>query len=131
MSGHCDRRASGTFPFIILGGGLDCPPLWGRAIVIYLNDPSKLACLPSLGRAAMLVYVRPSSRIPSPRQTSAKGVVEVALDCAHRTSTVLPCAFCEQEGHLITPALPFSGRAFREHRTNVAVLPILFIVRPL
>ena len=27
MSGHCDRRASGTFPFIILGGGLDCPPL--------------------------------------------------------------------------------------------------------
>ena len=24
---------------------------------------------------------------------------------------------------------PFSGRAFREHRTNVGVLPILFIVR--
>ena len=29
-----------------------------------------------------------------------------ALYCAHRTSTFLSCAFCEQEGHLAAPFLP-------------------------
>jgi len=44
-------------------------------------------------------------------QTSAKGVAKAALDCAHRTSTFLSCAFCEQEGHLATPSphLPAGG----------------------
>ena len=32
-----------------------------------------------------------------------KGVAKAALYCAHRTSTVSPCAFCEQEGHLAAP----------------------------
>ena len=32
-----------------------------RTTLINLNDPSKLACFPSLGRAPMLVYVRPSN----------------------------------------------------------------------
>src|SRR5438552_17848130 len=36
--------------------------------------------------------------------TSSKGVAEAALNCAYRTSTVSSCAFCEQEGHLATPA---------------------------
>jgi hypothetical protein len=45
-----------------------------------------------------------------------KGVAEAALYCAHRTSTVSPCAFCEQEGHLATPFPSFLGRALREHR---------------
>jgi hypothetical protein len=35
-----------------------------------------------------------------------RGVAEAALYCAHRTSTVSPCAFCEQEGHLATPSPP-------------------------
>jgi hypothetical protein len=34
-----------------------------------------------------------------------RGVAEAALYCAHRTSTVSSCAFCEQEGHLATPPL--------------------------
>src|SRR5678810_671038 len=34
-----------------------------------------------------------------------KGVAKAALYCAHRTSTFLSCAFCEQEGHLVTPSL--------------------------
>ena len=34
-----------------------------------------------------------------------RGVVEAALYCAHRTSTFLSCAFCEQEGHLAAPPL--------------------------
>ena len=32
-----------------------------------------------------------------------EGVAKVALYCAHRTSTFLSCAFCEQEGHLAAP----------------------------
>src|SRR5437588_11700253 len=32
-----------------------------RATTVRLNDPSKLACLLSLGRAPILVYVRPSN----------------------------------------------------------------------
>src|SRR2546425_4386369 len=35
-----------------------------------------------------------------------RGVAEAALYCAHRTSTVSSCVFCEQEGHL---AASFSG----------------------
>jgi len=33
-----------------------------------------------------------------------RGVAEAALYCAHRTSTVSSCAFCEQEGHLAAPS---------------------------
>jgi hypothetical protein len=33
-----------------------------------------------------------------------RGVAKVALYCAHRTSTVSSCAFCEQEGHLAAPS---------------------------
>ena len=35
-----------------------------------------------------------------------EGVAKVALDCAHRTSTVSSCAFCEQGGRLATPLPP-------------------------
>jgi len=36
------------------------------------------------------------------------GVAKAALYCAHRTSTVSPCAFCEQEGHLAaSPLSPY------------------------
>jgi hypothetical protein len=38
--------------------------------------------------------------------TSLKRSSQAALCCAHRTSTVSSCAFCEQEGHL---AASFSG----------------------
>src|SRR5437016_12839626 len=33
-----------------------------------------------------------------------RGVAKAALYCAHRTSTVSPCAFCEQEGYLAAPS---------------------------
>ena len=32
-----------------------------------------------------------------------RGVAKAALYCAHRTSTFLSCAICEQEGHLAAP----------------------------
>jgi hypothetical protein len=41
-----------------------------------------------------------------------EGVAKVAFDCAHRTSTFLSCAFCEQGGHLATPSSPFSGSCY-------------------
>ena len=40
---------------------------------------------------------------PSVLPASLKGVAKAALYCAHRTSTFLSCAFCEQEGHLVAP----------------------------
>jgi len=46
---------------------------------------------------------------------SVRGVAKAALDCAHRTSTVSSCAFCEQRGHLAAPCSSFSSRALREH----------------
>src|SRR5256885_2097537 len=36
-----------------------------------------------------------------------KGVAKAALYCAHRTSTVSPCAFCEQRGHEAAPSPSF------------------------
>ena len=44
------------------GGGTVLPCVH-RGTVIRLNHPSKLACFPSLGRAPMLVYVRPSNEV--------------------------------------------------------------------
>jgi hypothetical protein len=41
-----------------------------------------------------------------------EGVAEAALYCAHRTSTVSPCAFCEQEGHLAAPSPSLQARSF-------------------
>jgi hypothetical protein len=50
-------------------------------------------------------------------------VAEAALYCAHRTSTVSPCAFCEQKGHLAAPSPPFFDRALREHRRSSGSSP--------
>ena len=46
----------------------------------------------------------PVEGLPMLSSPLVKGVVEVALYCAHRTNTVSPCAFCEQEGHLAAPS---------------------------
>jgi hypothetical protein len=44
-----------------------------------------------------------------------QGEAKVALYCAHRTSTVSSCAFCEQEGHLAAPRpSKFVWFSFRE-----------------
>jgi len=41
-----------------------------------------------------------------------RGVAKAALHCAHWTSTVPSCAFCEQEGHLATLPHPFKLEYF-------------------
>ena len=49
----------------------------------------------------------PAARWVRPFQFSPplfRGVAEAALYCAHRTSTVSSCVFCEQEGHLAAPS---------------------------
>src|SRR4249920_1024703 len=53
-----------------------------------------------------------------------KGVAEAALYCAHRTSTVSSCAFCEQGGHLAAPFLILlRPRVARAKETNGLSLP--------
>jgi hypothetical protein len=54
-----------------------------------------------------------------------RGGAKAALNCAHRTSTVSPCAFCEQGGHLAAPSSSFSSRALREHGDRPSY-PIFF-----
>ena len=51
-----------------------------------------------------------------------EGVAEAALYCAHRTSTVSPCAFCEQEGHLAAPNHPSEAARFAS-KESVPVTP--------
>ena len=53
-----------------------------------------------------------------------KGVAKVALYCAHRTSTFLSCAFCEQEGHLGTPFSSFQARPFSLQGWGLIDLPL-------
>ena len=38
-----------------------------------------------------------------------RGAAKAALNCAHRTSTVTSCAFCEQGGRLAAPHTSFSA----------------------
>src|SRR3989441_6338863 len=61
--------------------------------------------------------------------TSFKGVAKAALYCAHRTSTVSSCAFCEQEGHLAAP--PHPSEAARCASTLLPmILPSLLVALP-
>ena len=56
---------------------------------------------PRVARAQKIISPR-----PLPCSTHLlKGVAEAALHCAHRTSTFLSCAFCEQEGWLPAPVI--------------------------
>jgi len=62
---------------------------------------------------AWLILLRASNEaFPTSLCFFLEGVAEAALYCAHRTSTFLSCAFCEQEGHLATPSHPSAS----EHR---------------
>jgi hypothetical protein len=59
------------------------------------------------------------ARLPFHSPLYWNGVAKVALDCAHRTSTFLSCAFCEKEGYLSAPCSSFRDRTFPEHRESV------------
>jgi hypothetical protein len=84
----------------LLRGGWDDPNC-----AHYSTHPALSAPRRALSRARAFQFSLPLFR----------GVAKAALDCAHRTSTDSPCAFCEQGGHLATPASSFGGRALREH----------------
>jgi hypothetical protein len=56
--------------------------------------------------------------------TSVKGVAKAALYCAHRTSTVSPCAFCEQEGHLAAPSPSLQARSLFLQGWGLIDLPL-------
>ena len=74
--------------FSLLGGG-------------WLNPQLRATFSPAQPTGTPRRAISPSEGLPI-LSTSLKGVAEAALCCAHRTCTVSPCAFCEQEGHLAT-----------------------------
>ena len=53
-----------------------------------------------------------------------KRVAKVALYCAHRTSTFLSCAFCEQEGHLAASPHLLQSRSFSHQGWGLIDLPL-------
>ena len=67
----------------------------------YSTHPALSAPRRALSRARAFQFPLPPFR----------GVAKAALNCAHRTSTVLSCAFCEQGGHLAAPSPSFGGCA--------------------
>ena len=80
--------------------------------------PFRALPVSSLSRATRLSFTARVQRgSPSLSLHHFRGVAKAALDCAHRTSTVSSCAFCEQEGHLAAPLLillrPYVARAGR------------------
>jgi len=115
---YCAHPPNPLFPF---KGSLVDPQM--RASNEFTDDPSKLARylfkgwgLIDLPLRATFSPARPLARRDVPlararafQSTSSlvKGVAKAALYCAHRTSTVSPCAFCEQEGHLAAPSPSF------------------------
>jgi hypothetical protein len=95
--------------------------LLSQASTFPINNPSKLARLlyrrwlkvPQL--RAVFSPAHPLARLDVPLARARafrfsiplfQGRSQVVLDCAHRTSTFLSCAFCEQKGHLATPSPP-------------------------
>jgi hypothetical protein len=52
-----------------------------------------------------------------------RGSRQIVLYCAHRTSTFLSCAFCEQEERSACSLESFRGRALREHRRSSGSIP--------
>ncbi len=99
------------------------PPL---SLAAFLSSPSDRSQIltPSLSRdgaglpsTARHFFTRPPTGTPrraiSPREglliliPLLRGAAKATLYCAHRTSTVSSCAFCEQEGHLAAPLFIF------------------------
>src|SRR5678809_308796 len=89
----------------------------GLSIFFFFFDDSNCARhshLPAQWHVETCHYLGEYLHVPLP---FLKGVAKAALYCAHRTSTFLSCAFCEQEGHL---AAPFSYLFFQHPLRSVA-----------
>ena len=101
-------------------GGL---ALSGRARV--QRGPSEAArCVSTGNRQASLLSILFSLFLI--REIVLEGVAKVALDCAHRTSTVLSCAFCEQGGHLAAPFLTLLRPRVERARKIIRPHPLSF-----
>src|SRR5512144_2587627 len=75
--------------------------------------PSLLVCFSGCGLVDPLLHAS-NEALPTLYTFLLERVAEAALYCAHRTSTFLSCAFCEQKGHLAAPSPSFHFRAPRK-----------------
>ena len=106
-------------PFISFRGCclLTVSSRWG-VIDLLLRASNEGSPRPRVARAQKIPQPPPSNLQHSfPLHRSlGRGAAEADLYCAHRTSTFLVCAFCEQEGHLaaapsVTPPFVPSQRS--------------------
>src|SRR6185295_17739190 len=77
-----------------------------RATMNTIIPPSMLVSLSRAGHTCWS-YCGRRTRPSLLLKPLLKGAAKAALHCAHRTSTVSPCAFCEHEGHLAAPHPPY------------------------
>ena len=113
---HCERLSNSHF--IFKGGlvDLDC----ARRTIYAL---SKLACLPILeGHPCWSTCGRRTTTFQSSIYLSQEEWPRLPFTARIERARFY-CALCEQEGHLAVPLLILRGRAFREHRSSVDVLP--------
>jgi hypothetical protein len=96
---------------------------WGL-IDLLLREFNEGSPRPRVARAQKIIRLHPLLCSKHP----LKGVVKAALYCAHRTSTVSPCAFCEQEGHLAAPSSEAARCA--SMGMNKVVILLLILRRP-
>ena len=92
-------------------------------MLLWPQDAQKGQTSPAQPRRAKTRFI-PSEDLQFPIPPF-RGVAEAALYCAHRTSTVSPCAFCEQEGHLAAP-FPSLPRPRVARARGSSQLPRLF-----
>ena len=110
---YCFARRESTLTHVLCGDNFLTRPPNGRYFSpalpsdCFAIDFPGCAINPSEGSSNSL-YLIPLFR----------GVAKAALYCAHRTSTVSPCAFCEQAGRLAAPSPSFRDRALHEHRRS-------------
>ena len=100
--GHTDSSHSRSF-FLLVGWSAWSPT--GRSVLT--RPPTGRHMSPALPSDCFAIDFPGRSICPSEGLPILlplfKRVAQVALHCAHRTSTFLLCAFCEQEGHLAAP----------------------------
>jgi hypothetical protein len=124
----------------------------GPCLCVAVHQTLRPSSPSSIRGAAWRIHIVPASNEGSPRPRCAstgkcqaslpfsslyssslvlEGVAEAALDCAHRTSTVSSCAFCEQGGHLAVflSHLPLFCTVSVSSRQGTHVAPIAAVER--
>ena len=117
FSVRCPRIEQGSLSNLLWASLLQSSGLIHTPKGGYCRFPRWVGCPPACAQAR-------HSFVPTGLPISSEGVAKAALYRAHRTSTVSPCAFCEQEGHLAAPAFPSKLARYLFREGDLLGLPL-------